>query len=142
MKVDTIAPDESFSRLDTGVSTPRCAALGRSPRLASAQPSGPGRLHVAHLRACILQEVCVHHRRLALFPETLTGAEPTSLVIAPAPVSPMPWRCPCPSSSTATVMGVDGACGCLYLCHRHASQPPRSPSVAVSEDWPGGRDGG
>uniref|UniRef100_A0A452RYC6 EPH receptor B3 n=1 Tax=Ursus americanus TaxID=9643 RepID=A0A452RYC6_URSAM len=89
VKVDTIAPDESFSRLDAGRVNTKVRSFGPSRGLSPPLWSSP-----------------------------------------PAPASLMPWRCPCPSSCTATAMG-NGWCPWEPAPVPPAtSQLPRSPSAA------------
>ncbi|XP_077580666.1 ephrin type-B receptor 3-like isoform X1 [Stigmatopora nigra] len=84
VKVDTIAPDESFSLLEAGRINSKVRSLG---------PLSKGGFYLAFqdLGACMsLISVRVFFKKcsttianLAVFPETATGAEATSLVIAP-----------------------------------------------------------
>uniref|UniRef100_A0A5F8HJU8 receptor protein-tyrosine kinase n=1 Tax=Monodelphis domestica TaxID=13616 RepID=A0A5F8HJU8_MONDO len=89
IKVDTIAPDESFSRLDSGRVNTKVRSFG---------PLSKAGFYLAFQDqgACMsLLSVRVFYKKcartiasFALFPETLTGAEPTSLVIAPGTCIP------------------------------------------------------
>ncbi|KAM4694563.1 ephrin type-B receptor 3 isoform 2-T2 [Discoglossus pictus] len=84
VKVDTIAPDESFSRRDSGRVNTKLRSFGPLSRTGFY-------LAFQDLGACVsLISVRVFYKKcprtvagFASFPETLTGAEPTSLVIAP-----------------------------------------------------------
>nr|XP_023407237.1 ephrin type-B receptor 3 [Loxodonta africana] len=89
VKVDTIAPDESFSRLDAGRVNTKVRSFG---------PLSKAGFYLAFQDqgACMsLISVRAFYKKcastiagFALFPETLTGAEPTSLVIAPGTCVP------------------------------------------------------
>ncbi|KAK2081799.1 hypothetical protein P7K49_040742 [Saguinus oedipus] len=89
MKVDTIAPDESFSRLDAGhVNTKVCSfgPLSKAGFYLAFQDQGTCVLLIS---MCTFYKKCASTTAgFALFPETLTGAEPTSLVIAPGTCIP------------------------------------------------------
>ncbi|XP_031430207.1 ephrin type-B receptor 3 isoform X6 [Clupea harengus] len=84
VKVDTIAPDESFSKLDLGKVNTKVRSFG---------PLSKSGFYLAFqdLGACMsLISVRVFYKKcsttianFAVFPETATGAEATSLVIAP-----------------------------------------------------------
>ncbi|XP_078419992.1 ephrin type-B receptor 3-like isoform X5 [Cetorhinus maximus] len=84
VKVDTIAPDESFSKLETGRVNTKIRSFG---------PLSKGGFYLAFqdLGSCMsLISLRVFYKKcpsvianFAVFPETVTGAEPTSLVIAP-----------------------------------------------------------
>ncbi|KAG5276425.1 hypothetical protein AALO_G00131880 [Alosa alosa] len=84
IKVDTIAPDESFSKLDLGRVNAKVRSFG---------PLSKAGFYLAFqdLGACMsLISVRVFYKKcsttienFAVFPETATGAEATSLVIAP-----------------------------------------------------------
>ncbi|KAJ6653837.1 hypothetical protein lerEdw1_008634 [Lerista edwardsae] len=84
IKVDTIAPDESFSKLESGRMNTKVRSFG---------PLSKNGFYLAFqdLGACMsLISVRAFYKKcsstiagFAVFPETLTGAEPTSLVIAP-----------------------------------------------------------
>ncbi|NWY01311.1 EPHB3 protein, partial [Nothoprocta ornata] len=84
IKVDTIAPDESFSKLESGRMNTKVRSFG---------PLSKNGFYLAFqdLGACMsLISVRAFYKKcsntiagFAIFPETLTGAEPTSLVIAP-----------------------------------------------------------
>ncbi|XP_069474869.1 ephrin type-B receptor 3 isoform X3 [Ambystoma mexicanum] len=89
VKVDTIAPDESFSKLESGRVNTKVRSFG---------PLSKNGFYLAFqdLGACIsLISVRAFYKKcsdtiagFAIFPETLTGAEPTSLVIAPGTCIP------------------------------------------------------
>uniref|UniRef100_A0A8B9WB12 EPH receptor B3 n=1 Tax=Bos mutus grunniens TaxID=30521 RepID=A0A8B9WB12_BOSMU len=91
VKVDTIAPDESFSRLDAGRVNTKALHSSLRPSLGLSPPHWSSPL---------------------------------------APASPMPWRCLCPSSSTATVTGSGWCLLAPVPVPPATSQPPRSPSAA------------
>ncbi|XP_041066678.1 ephrin type-B receptor 3-like isoform X6 [Carcharodon carcharias] len=84
VKVDTIAPDESFSKLETGRVNTKIRSFG---------PLSKSGFYLAFqdLGSCMsLISLRVFYKKcpsvianFAVFPETVTGAEPTSLVIAP-----------------------------------------------------------
>ncbi|XP_078064020.1 ephrin type-B receptor 3b isoform X4 [Mustelus asterias] len=84
VKVDTIAPDESFSKLETGRVNTKIRSFG---------PLAKNGFYLAFqdLGSCMsLISLRVFYKKcpsvianVAVFPETVTGAEPTSLVIAP-----------------------------------------------------------
>ncbi|KAK1162412.1 ephrin type-B receptor 3-like isoform X1 [Acipenser oxyrinchus oxyrinchus] len=89
IKVDTIAPDESFSKLESGRVNTKVRSFG---------PLSKSGFYLAFqdLGACMsLISVRVFYKKcsttianFAQFPETVTGAEPTSLVIAPGSCIP------------------------------------------------------
>ncbi|MBN3317675.1 EPHB3 protein, partial [Atractosteus spatula] len=89
IKVDTIAPDESFSKLDSGRVNTKVRSFG---------PLSRNGFYLAFqdLGACMsLISVRVFYKKcsmtianFAVFPETATGAEATSLVIAPGTCVP------------------------------------------------------
>ncbi|XP_014830302.1 PREDICTED: ephrin type-B receptor 3 isoform X9 [Poecilia mexicana] len=89
MKVDTIAPDESFSMLESGRVNTKVRSFG---------PLSKAGFYLAFqdLGACMsLISVRVFYKKcsttianFAVFPETATGAEATSLVIAPGTCVP------------------------------------------------------
>uniref|UniRef100_A0A8C5UG29 Ephrin type-B receptor 3 n=1 Tax=Malurus cyaneus samueli TaxID=2593467 RepID=A0A8C5UG29_9PASS len=89
IKVDTIAPDESFSKLESGRVNTKVRSFG---------PLSKNGFYLAFqdLGACMsLISVRAFYKKcsntiagFAVFPETLTGAEPTSLVIAPGTCIP------------------------------------------------------
>ncbi|XP_024134481.1 ephrin type-B receptor 3 isoform X6 [Oryzias melastigma] len=89
IKVDTIAPDESFSMLDSGRVNTKVRSFG---------PLSKAGFYLAFqdLGACMsLISVRVFYKKcsttianFAVFPETATGAEATSLVIAPGTCVP------------------------------------------------------
>ncbi|XP_076879992.1 ephrin type-B receptor 3b isoform X6 [Brachyhypopomus gauderio] len=89
MKVDTIAPDESFSMLESGRVNTKIRSFG---------PLSKAGFYLAFqdLGACMsLISVRVFYKKcstsianFAVFPETATGAEATSLVIAPGSCVP------------------------------------------------------
>ncbi|XP_069069118.1 ephrin type-B receptor 3 isoform X2 [Pleurodeles waltl] len=89
VKVDTIAPDESFSKLESGRVNTKVRSFG---------PLSKNGFYLAFqdLGACIsLISVRAFYKKcsdtiagFAVFPETLTGAEATSLVIAPGTCIP------------------------------------------------------
>lgn len=89
VKVDTIAPDESFSMLETGRVNTKVRSFG---------PLSKAGFYLAFqdLGACMsLISVRVFYKKcsttianFAIFPETATGAEATSLVIAPGTCVP------------------------------------------------------
>ncbi|XP_026786295.1 ephrin type-B receptor 3 isoform X1 [Pangasianodon hypophthalmus] len=89
VKVDTIAPDESFSALESGRVNTKVRSFG---------PLSKNGFYLAFqdLGACMsLISVRVFYRKcsttianFAVFPETATGAEATSLVIAPGTCVP------------------------------------------------------
>ncbi|XP_066565191.1 ephrin type-B receptor 3b isoform X2 [Amia ocellicauda] len=89
VKVDTIAPDESFSKLESGRVNTKVRSFG---------PLSRNGFYLAFqdLGACMsLISVRVFYKKcsttianFAMFPETATGAEPTSLVIAPGTCVP------------------------------------------------------
>ncbi|KAK1896629.1 Ephrin type-B receptor 3, partial [Dissostichus eleginoides] len=89
VKVDTIAPDESFSMLETGRVNTKVRSFG---------PLSKAGFYLAFqdLGACMsLISVRVFYKKcsttianFAVFPETATGAEATSLVIAPGTCVP------------------------------------------------------
>nr|XP_020452514.1 ephrin type-B receptor 3 [Monopterus albus] len=89
VKVDTIAPDQSFSMLDTGSVNTKVRSFG---------PLSKAGFYLAFqdLGACMsLISVRVFYKKcsttianFAVFPETATGAEATSLVIAPGTCVP------------------------------------------------------
>ncbi|XP_028650767.1 ephrin type-B receptor 3-like isoform X1 [Erpetoichthys calabaricus] len=89
VKVDTIAPDESFSRLESGRVNTKVRSFG---------PLSKNGFYLAFqdLGACMsLISVRVFYKKcpttiasFAMFPETVTGAEATSLVIAPGTCIP------------------------------------------------------
>nr|XP_006138530.2 ephrin type-B receptor 3 isoform X1 [Pelodiscus sinensis] len=89
VKVDTIAPDESFSKLESGRVNTKVRSFG---------PLSKNGFYLAFqdLGACMsLISVRAFYKKcsntiagFAVFPETLTGAEPTSLVIAPGTCIP------------------------------------------------------
>uniref|UniRef100_A0A8C8A1X7 Ephrin type-B receptor 3 n=1 Tax=Oryzias sinensis TaxID=183150 RepID=A0A8C8A1X7_9TELE len=89
VKVDTIAPDESFSMLDSGRVNTKVRSFG---------PLSKAGFYLAFqdLGACMsLISVRVFYKKcsttianFAVFPETATGAEATSLVIAPGTCVP------------------------------------------------------
>ncbi|NWS13746.1 EPHB3 protein, partial [Pachyramphus minor] len=89
IKVDTIAPDESFSKLESGRVNTKVRSFG---------PLSKNGFYLAFqdLGACMsLISVRAFYKKcsntiagFAIFPETLTGAEPTSLVIAPGTCIP------------------------------------------------------
>ncbi|MGH0144545.1 UNVERIFIED_CONTAM: hypothetical protein FKN15_040567 [Acipenser sinensis] len=89
VKVDTIAPDESFSKLESGRVNTKVRSFG---------PLSKSGFYLAFqdLGACMsLISVRVFYKKcstsiasFAQFPETVTGAEPTSLVIAPGTCIP------------------------------------------------------
>lgn len=89
IKVDTIAPDESFSRRDSGRVNTKVRSFGPLSRAGFY-------LAFQDLGACVsLISVRVFFKKcqqtiagFASFPETLTGAEATSLVIAPGACVP------------------------------------------------------
>uniref|UniRef100_F7CRM0 Ephrin type-B receptor 3 n=1 Tax=Xenopus tropicalis TaxID=8364 RepID=F7CRM0_XENTR len=89
MKVDTIAPDESFSRRDSGRVNTKIRSFGPLSRTGFY-------LAFQDLGACVsLISVRVFFKKcprtiagFATFPETVTGAEATSLVIAPGTCVP------------------------------------------------------
>ncbi|CAH2248497.1 ephrin type-B receptor 3 isoform X2 [Pelobates cultripes] len=89
IKVDTIAPDESFSRRDSGRVNTKVRSFGPLSRAGFY-------LAFQDLGACVsLISVRAFYKKcprtvagFASFPETLTGAEPTSLVIAPGTCVP------------------------------------------------------
>ncbi|XP_038670952.1 ephrin type-B receptor 3-like isoform X4 [Scyliorhinus canicula] len=84
VKVDTIAPDESFSKLESGRVNTKIRSFG---------PLSKNGFYLAFqdLGSCMsLISLRVFYKKcpavianFAVFPETVTGAEPTSLVIAP-----------------------------------------------------------
>ncbi|XP_067898366.1 ephrin type-B receptor 3-like isoform X4 [Heterodontus francisci] len=84
VKVDTIAPDESFSKLETGRVNTKIRSFG---------PLSKNGFYLAFqdLGSCMsIISLRVFYKKcpsvianFAVFPETVTGAEPTSLVIAP-----------------------------------------------------------
>ncbi|XP_060690775.1 ephrin type-B receptor 3-like isoform X1 [Hemiscyllium ocellatum] len=84
IKVDTIAPDESFSKLESGKVNTKIRSFG---------PLSKNGFYLAFqdLGSCMsLISLRVFYKKcpsvianFAVFPETVTGAEPTSLVIAP-----------------------------------------------------------
>ncbi|KAG8444955.1 hypothetical protein GDO86_009928 [Hymenochirus boettgeri] len=88
-KVDTIAPDESFSRRDSGRVNTKIRSFGPLSRAGFY-------LAFQDLGACVsLISVRVFYKKcpqtvagFASFPETITGAEQTSLVIAPGTCVP------------------------------------------------------
>ncbi|XP_054646982.1 ephrin type-B receptor 3-like isoform X5 [Dunckerocampus dactyliophorus] len=89
VKVDTIAPDTSFSKLDSGLVNTKVRSFG---------PLSKAGFYLAFqdLGACMsLISVRVFYKKcsttianFAVFPETATGAEATSLVIAPGTCVP------------------------------------------------------
>ncbi|XP_077462820.1 ephrin type-B receptor 3b isoform X3 [Stigmatopora argus] len=89
VKVDTIAPDTSFSKLDAGLVNTKVRSFG---------PLSKAGFYLAFqdLGACMsLISVRVFYKKcsttianFAVFPETATGAEATSLVIAPGTCVP------------------------------------------------------
>nr|XP_033813926.1 ephrin type-B receptor 3 [Geotrypetes seraphini] len=89
VKVDTIAPDESFSKLESGRINTKVRSFG---------PLSKRGFYLAFqdLGACMsIISVRVFYKKcsdtiagFAMFPETLTGAEPTSVVIAPGTCIP------------------------------------------------------
>ncbi|XP_014346867.1 ephrin type-B receptor 3 isoform X6 [Latimeria chalumnae] len=89
IKVDTVAPDESFSKLEAGRVNTKIRSFG---------PLSKNGFYLAFqdLGACMsLISVRVFYKKcsttiagFAMFPETVTGAEPTSLVIAPGTCIP------------------------------------------------------
>ncbi|NXG08781.1 EPHB3 protein, partial [Sakesphorus luctuosus] len=89
IKVDTIAPDEIFSKLESGHVNTKVRSFG---------PLSKNGFYLAFqdLGACMsLISVRAFYKKcsntiagFAVFPETLTGAEPTSLVIAPGTCIP------------------------------------------------------
>ncbi|XP_037324771.1 ephrin type-B receptor 3-like isoform X7 [Pungitius pungitius] len=89
VKVDTIAPDESFSMLETGRVNTKVRSFGPLSRAGFY-------LAFQDLGACMsLISVRVFYKKcsttianFAVFPETATGAEATSLVIAPGTCVP------------------------------------------------------
>ncbi|XP_068137429.1 ephrin type-B receptor 3 isoform X3 [Hyperolius riggenbachi] len=89
IKVDTIAPDESFSSRDSARVNTKVRSFGPLSRAGFY-------LAFQDLGACVsLISVRVFYKKcprtvagFATFPETLTGAEPTSLVIAPGACVP------------------------------------------------------
>ncbi|KAM5163840.1 ephrin type-B receptor 3 [Mantella aurantiaca] len=89
IKVDTIAPDESFSSRDSARVNTKVRSFGPLSRAGFY-------LAFQDLGACVsLISVRVFYKKcprtvagFASFPETLTGAEPTSLVIAPGACVP------------------------------------------------------
>uniref|UniRef100_A0A8C5E8Q8 Ephrin type-B receptor 3 n=1 Tax=Gouania willdenowi TaxID=441366 RepID=A0A8C5E8Q8_GOUWI len=89
MKVDTIAPDESFSMLESGRVNTKVRSFGPLSRAGFY-------LAFQDLGACMsLISVRVFYKKcsttiasFAVFPETATGAEATSLVIAPGTCVP------------------------------------------------------
>uniref|UniRef100_A0A8C5PG57 Ephrin type-B receptor 3 n=1 Tax=Leptobrachium leishanense TaxID=445787 RepID=A0A8C5PG57_9ANUR len=89
VKVDTIAPDASFSRRDAARVTTKVRSFGPLSRTGFY-------LAFQDLGACVsLISVRVFYKKcprtvasFGSFPETLTGAEPTSLVIAPGTCIP------------------------------------------------------
>ncbi|XP_051873294.1 ephrin type-B receptor 3-like isoform X4 [Pristis pectinata] len=84
VKVDTIAPDESFSKLESGRVNTKIKSFG---------PLSKSGFYLAFqdLGSCMsIISLRVFYKKcpsvianFAVFPETVTGAEPTSLVIAP-----------------------------------------------------------
>ncbi|XP_069753107.1 ephrin type-B receptor 3-like isoform X4 [Narcine bancroftii] len=84
VKVDTIAPDESFSKLESGRVNTKIKSFG---------PLSKSGFYLAFqdLGSCMsIISLRVYYKKcpseianFAIFPETVTGAEPTSLVIAP-----------------------------------------------------------
>ncbi|XP_059543213.1 ephrin type-B receptor 3 isoform X3 [Myotis daubentonii] len=84
VKVDTIAPDESFSRLDAGRVNTKVRSFGPLSKAGfylAFQDQGAC-MSLISVRA-FYKKCASTTAGFALFPETLTGAEPTSLVIAP-----------------------------------------------------------
>lgn len=89
VKVDTIAPDQSFSKLDSGRVNTKVRSFG---------PLSKAGFYLAFqdLGSCVsLISVRVYYKKcsttianFAVFPETATGAEATSLVIAPGTCVP------------------------------------------------------
>uniref|UniRef100_A0A674P8X5 Ephrin type-B receptor 3 n=1 Tax=Takifugu rubripes TaxID=31033 RepID=A0A674P8X5_TAKRU len=89
VKVDTIAPDQSFSKLDAGRVNTKVRSFG---------PLSKAGFYLAFqdLGSCVsLISVRVYYKKcsttianFAVFPETATGAEATSLVIAPGTCVP------------------------------------------------------
>ncbi|XP_078267046.1 ephrin type-B receptor 3b isoform X2 [Rhinoraja longicauda] len=84
VKVDTIAPDESFSKLESGRVNAKIKSFG---------PLSKSGFYLAFqdLGSCMsIISLRIYYKKcpsvianFAVFPETVTGAEPTSLVIAP-----------------------------------------------------------
>ncbi|KAG7269862.1 hypothetical protein CRUP_032820 [Coryphaenoides rupestris] len=151
VKVDTVAPDESFSLLEAGRINTKVRSFGPLSRAGFY-------LAFQDLGACMsLISVRVFFKKcsttianFAVFPETATGAEATSLVIAPGScVSnamelsvPLKLYCngdgdpgtfkskygegscsPCPPNSRASTRGVN-VCPCLMGFSRADSDPP------------------
>ncbi|KAK2090821.1 Ephrin type-B receptor 3 [Saguinus oedipus] len=89
VKVDTIAPDESFSRLDAGRVNTKVRSFGPLSKAGfylAFQDQGAC-MSLISVRA-FYKKCASTTAGFALFPETLTGAEPTSLVIAPGTCIP------------------------------------------------------
>ncbi|XP_059801725.1 ephrin type-B receptor 3-like isoform X2 [Hypanus sabinus] len=84
VKVDTIAPDESFSKLESGRVNTKIKSFGplsKSGFYLAFQDLGSC-MSIISLR--VFYKKCPSViEKFAVFPETVTGAEPTSLVIAP-----------------------------------------------------------
>ncbi|XP_032887194.1 ephrin type-B receptor 3 isoform X6 [Amblyraja radiata] len=84
VKVDTIAPDESFSKLESGRVNTKIKSFGplsKSGFYLAFQDLGSC-MSIISLR--VVYKKCPSViANFAVFPETVTGAEPTSLVIAP-----------------------------------------------------------
>lgn len=118
VKVDTIAPDESFSMLESGRVNTKVRSFG---------PLSKAGFYLAFqdLGACMsLISVRVFYKKcsttianFAVFPETATGAEATSLVIAPGTCVPnalevsVPLKLYC--NGDGEWMVPVGACTCM-----------------------------
>ncbi|KAJ8387223.1 hypothetical protein AAFF_G00159420 [Aldrovandia affinis] len=122
IKVDTIAADESFSQVDLGNRVVKINTEMRSFGPVSRQGFY---LAFQDYGGCMsLIAVRVYYRKCprvivngAVFQETLSGAESTSLVAARACACPMARRWTCPSSCTATGTG-SGWCPSGAACAR------------------------
>ncbi|KAK2107931.1 Ephrin type-B receptor 3 [Saguinus oedipus] len=89
VKVDTIVPDESFSRLDAGHVNTKVRSFGPLSKAGfylAFQDQGTCLLLISMCAFC--KKCASTTAGFTLFPETLTGAEPTSLVIAPGTCIP------------------------------------------------------
>ncbi|KAF3858722.1 hypothetical protein F7725_011923, partial [Dissostichus mawsoni] len=155
VKVDTIAPDESFSLLEAGRINTKVRSFGPLSRAGFY-------LAFQDLGACMsLISVRVFFKKcsttianFAVFPETATGAEATSLVIAPgACVNNAMEVCtatgtetcipgtfkskfgegsctPCPSNSRTSARGAN-ICPCQSGFYRADSDPPDSACTTI-----------
>uniref|UniRef100_A0A8D2CUX5 Eph LBD domain-containing protein n=1 Tax=Sciurus vulgaris TaxID=55149 RepID=A0A8D2CUX5_SCIVU len=131
VKVDTIAPDESFSRLDAGRVNTKVRSFGPLSK-AGFYLAFQDQVPACHSSLCAPSTRSVHPplqaSRSSLRPSLGLSPPHWSLLLAPA--SLMLWRCRCPSSSTAMATGSGWCPWAPAPVPLAMSQLPRSPSAA------------